>query len=281
MPSFNRDRSPINLIFNIFMLYMGFCCPMAGLFIGCHYFFFPRWPCYMSSLVPPEHFTFPLYIFFGFMYVLALQMLWSLLLTTAVAVFTVGYYMWFLTTEYFCFPDNPKGPQGIQAKKLWKCQKACPGFRSFESIPFQYRKLQILHLNMLEICSSFIVPMQMIITKLGLFCNFSLIKYRHMLNMTNTVILLFWSVGSTIIALIALTFCANVHVKTTKMLKTMKTKNWGSSLKNMIIKKFIRSCKPLSYGYGRMYVIRKVSVFKFLRHLTRGTFRLLLTLKKH
>lgn len=280
MPSFNRGRSSINIIFNLFFVWLGFLCPMAGLFIGCHYFFFPRWPCYFSSLIPIEYFTFPVYIFFGFGYVAGLQMLWSLLFTNTIFLTTVGYYMWFLTTEYFCFPDTGKPPPGIQAMKIWKCQKTRRGFRSFQSIPFQYRKLQIFHLNFMEVCSSFIVPLQTIITKLGLFCNVSLIKYRHILNIANTVILMFWSFGSTMIALVALTLCAHLHVKTTKMLKTIKNKDWGSPQKNKVMKKFVRSCTPISYGYGRIYVIRKVSVLKFLRHLTRGTFRLLLTLKK-
>ncbi|CAL8140550.1 unnamed protein product [Orchesella dallaii] len=46
------------------------------------------------------------------------------------------------------------------------------------------------------------------------------------------------------------------------------------------MKRFRRSCKPISLGTDGMYVIRPISVLKFLRGNIRGTMRALLSLRK-
>lgn len=280
MPTFNPNHSIRNWIFDGLIFCMCLMSPIYGLVISSHYVFFPDWPSYMTSLVPQQHRTWHVYVTFGMVYFVALQMIWAALTVGCIIIFTFGWFTWLVTDEYFCFPEQSRRPpQGIQAKQIWSQQRAIPAFRSFELFPFKYRELEIIILNFMEVFSPIIIPLQTAITILGIFCNVSLIKYNELLNAANTCLLLIWSGGGTTCALIALTFCGMTHNKSVRMLRTMRAKNWGSKERNSIMKRFVRSCKPLSYGYGRMYIIRKISVFKFMRHLTRGTFRCLLTLK--
>lgn len=279
MPYFDPNLSCANYVFDAMITSGTILAPACGFFISCHYLFYPHWPCYVSSLVPPEEFTFTIWLCSGIFYFCVLQIIWAVLLIQGVCFLTYGWYMYLISHEYYCFAETARGPPGKRAQRVWSMQKNTKAFRSYEEFPLRYRQFQILHLNFMEVFSSMIIPMQGTITNLALFCNFSLIKYNDIMNMTNTAILLIWSVGGTVNWLVALTFTGSMYTKSVRSLNTVKNKDWGSKTKNMVMKRFAKSCKPLSYGYGRMYVIRMVSVLKFIRHLTRGTFRVLLTLK--
>lgn len=57
--------------------------------------------------------------------------------------------------------------------------------------------------------------------------------------------------------------------------------NWRSAFEQKFIKKFRKSCKPLLLAYGTQYVVRNKSLLMFYKGVIRGTFRMLLSLKRY
>ncbi|CAL8081086.1 unnamed protein product [Orchesella dallaii] len=271
MPTFDPNVSCDSWIFDIFLTGIGALFPLFGLIISCHYLLFPHWPVYLSSLVDPEDLTIDILLASGLIYFYGLQMIWAFLLNVCVVLLTIGRYCWLLADEFYC-------DDGSQGKKILY-QKTTSAFHQMDTYRLYYRQFEILHVNVLQVFSFIIVPGQALILNLALFCNFSLVRYSELMNVTNAFILLLWSIGGSFAAFLGLHYCGSMYNKSVKVLRSIGNKNWGSSHNNKLMKKFAKSCKPISYGYGRMYVIRKISVFKFFLSLIRGTFRALLTIK--
>ncbi|CAL8140113.1 unnamed protein product [Orchesella dallaii] len=269
MPDFNAEKYKVNKLFSGILMALTIYCPICGFIISCHYIPFYDWPVYLISNVPQEYRSFPLIIVFGIDYFYALQMTWSLLLINAVCLLTTGLYNWLLLNEFVCRNGEVQG------------QKTVSRFRDISEIQVNYRKFELMNLKLLKLYCGIIIPLEGVILNLALFSNFSLIMYKHLLTPINAAILVLWTVAGTGFVLVGLTYCGALYLKGVKVLGSMKKKDWGSARNNKLMKKFVKSCIPIQIGYGRMYVIRKVSVFKFLRSLTKGTVRVLLMCKKH
>ncbi|CAL8085587.1 unnamed protein product [Orchesella dallaii] len=98
---------------------------------------------------------------------------------------------------------------------------------------------------------------------------------------TILIILSFWAGGGVTATFILLEVCSNLYKLTQRALASMKRrKDWGSIRETKYMKKFVKSCKPLSIGYGNTYVIRKKSVLNFFKFVARGTFRALCAKKR-
>ncbi|CAL8140109.1 unnamed protein product [Orchesella dallaii] len=270
MPSFNSEEYLVNKLLNGMLMVITVGCPFCGFLVSCHYILFYDWSVYLISIVPQEYKTWPLITFFGLDYFYGLQTVWAVMLNTCVYFTTTGLYNWLMLREFFCSNDGTVNGQKTSRK-----------FRDISVIQVNYRKFEMMQLKHVRLYCGILIPFEGVILNLALFCNVSLIRYNHLISLINVGILLIWTVGGTGFVLIGLTYCGALYNKGVKVLGSMKKKDWGSAFNNKLMKKFVKSCIPIQIGYGRMYVIRNVSVFKFLRSFTRGTVRVLLMCKKH
>ncbi|CAL8140111.1 unnamed protein product [Orchesella dallaii] len=268
MPTFNSEECLVNKLFNGILIAITVACPLCGLFVNCHYILFQDWSVYPISIVPQQYRTWPVIILFGLDYFYMLQTVWAVVLTNSTYFMTTGFYNWLMLNEFLC------------SNGRLNAQKRMSKFRDISVIQLNYRKFEMLQIKHLRLVCGTIIPLERVILNLALFCNFCLIAYKPLLAPINTGILLVWSVGGTVFALIGLTYCGALYNKGVKVLGSIKKKDWGSARNNKLIKMFVKSCIPIQIGYGRMYVLRKVNVLKFLRSLTRGTIRVLLMWKK-
>lgn len=274
MPNFHPNNSWSNWLLDTMIVSFWLGCIACGILIAGHYVFFPYWPCYFTALLPPENRHFAILTLYGIQYFYMLQCIWAIINIQGTFILTYGWYIFQISHEYFCFNNEISAKSQL---KRWQRQKTIAGFRTIEEFPRRYRQFQILHVNFEQIFCKLIMPLEAVITFLAIFCNFSLIHHKNRLSPSNLAILLIWTVGVTGFWLTALSFCGIMYKKSAKTLVTIRKKHWGSRHLNLCMKKFVRSCHPISYGSGRMYVIRMLSTFKFIRHVSRGTFKALLT----
>lgn len=71
-----------------------------------------------------------------------------------------------------------------------------------------------------------------------------------------------------------------LFVNGSKTLKSWRSHQWGSANKDKIMKRFLRSCKPILLYYGKTFTIGRSNVLTFQKNVEVGTFRSLMLLKK-
>ncbi len=75
---------------------------------------------------------------------------------------------------------------------------------------------------------------------------------------------------------LVLTMGGYLHSNGLKILNSWKQSRWMSSLEIKVMTRFARSCTPIMICYGKVFVVRKVSLMVFVRGLSRGLVRALL-----
>ena len=190
---------------------------------------------------------------------------WSLLMSVGFLI--AAYFSVFLKIFPREFKPNQKQYNTINALR-------CPN-----NLPVQYRSLEVLHKNALEIAAPCIIPIQVIFTNLCLFCNFTLITQWNKMNTVTKAVLLLWTCAVLVAWITGLQFGGWMRLKSIQVLRSWYFYEWSKAdMKYM--RRFQRSCKPLAIRVGKMYCIKRNSVLTFLRGIVRGTFRALLTLHK-
>ncbi|CAL8146817.1 unnamed protein product [Orchesella dallaii] len=270
MPNWNPEADAGSRVFESLLMVAAIIFPFSGLIVSCHYILFSHWSSYAISVLPSNYQSTPFKIAFGVLWILFMQTIWAILLGCLLFMVTTARHTWLLLGEFHCGKDQ----QNIR-------KKTSNEFREIETIRFNYRKLELLHLKLTHLWREFILPMESLILMLGFFGNFTLITYTEILTPLNAVIILIWILIATSLVVLGLNFCGALYTRGFKVLSSMRNKDWGSRINNKIMKKFVKSCRPIQIGYGRMYAIRKLSVLKYMRALTKGTMRVLLTLKKY
>lgn len=279
MPHCDPSTSFHNKYFDFVIFSSGISFPLCGLVVSIHSVVYPDWSVYYTYLLPYH----PVWVrqvgrvFSAIRFIYALQSSWSLLVVIIELILINTRYIWLILTECVC-DDGRRSTRKIISNR----QHALPSLRKAENLRMIYIQLEILHNHFLDFTGVLIIPIYAIVLNLVLFSNFSLIRYWDKLNLVVTGILLIWSVYSALLLVVMFGFFGNVHSLGAKVLKTISNKEggWGRRIQTKEMKKFVKSRKLLSYGFEKIFVIRRISVLKFLKAATYGTFKLLLTIKK-
>ncbi|CAL8085446.1 unnamed protein product [Orchesella dallaii] len=272
MPTYNPNACPINQFIGLVLTVAGIFLILFSFLVGFQAVMVPHMAIFYTSLFTPSFLFstpvgFTIYILNVINYVWQTLMLYAFIIVLCDVILGVAPQFILLLREYICRP--------------LKYQKAIQEFRSVKNLPMLYRHMQILNILILDIVSFVIIPLQTISSYLAIYCNFVLIKQRNNMSLGLTTILSLWMAMSMIATLLLLEIAASLYQLTKKALISMKQKrNWGTQRDRKYMGKFVKSCRPLSIGYGKTYVIRKGSVLKFLKFVARGTFRTLLALKR-
>lgn len=274
MKSRNPNTCLKNRYFDILLYLIGKVMPLTGFLISLHCHFYPDWPVYLTSLVPPEHLKWYIRVGFSIGFWYGHQSAWAILQVVVVIFLLNIWYMLILFREFYCDDGRPL------SKRIIKSHQTSKGFREFETIKYYYLQLEILHIVWLDIVAIIFMPMNMVTNNVALFCNFNLIRDWQNINFSNAFVLLVWSVFSSVAVLVCFGFLGDIRSKGKRVLMSMRGKHWGSRMNNRCMAKFLRGRQPICYSYRRMYIIKRTSVLKFIKSVTRGTFRALLAIKK-
>lgn len=154
-------------------------------------------------------------------------------------------------------------------------------FRYIRNLPTNYRKFENTHHLFMSIAGYFFLPFSFYVNHYVFYCNFILICFIDKLDMHTVFGIIVWDFAAVVV------WCTMLHLGGIfREMSKESIRSWmvcrgkgGTEKKRKYLKKFAKSCRPLFVGTEGFIVMRKQSVLKFLRGMTRGTFRMLLTLK--
>jgi len=235
---------------------------------------FPRLPILMGYSVPEKHFTVLVRMFCTFTYSTNSFTIVANFMVIIVIVFMYFFYMTILVTEEFRTFGNGNNIVSHRYRTI----------SLLRTVPYtilEYRSTQILHQSFLEIFGFMLAPIHSLCTTIVIFCSFVIISYRHEIHSSEIFVLLLYIVVGGSYWFVVLEFGGLIYSKGGQVLLSWSVNDWGSAYNNKLMTKFRKSCPRFRINYGSTYVIRRTSVLAFVRSLSRGTFRALLTLVTH
>lgn len=155
-----------------------------------------------------------------------------------------------------------------------------PQFRKPRNIMLGYRVTQVMHQLTMYVVCHILVSTQSITTNLFVVSMYTLIRDGDRMNLFTKVNLFMWGSATAVYWCFILHFGGYVYLQGGNILKSWKRHDWGNRYHNRLMGKFRRSCRPLTISYQKMFTMRKLTMLRFVRGLTRGIFRMLLALGK-
>ncbi|CAL8070838.1 unnamed protein product [Orchesella dallaii] len=223
---------------------------------------FPRFPVLVGSIIPDAYFILPVRLI-----VTSLQIYVSVSIhiTTMMWVTTVYYYLCLVTP--ICTQELR-----MDGRKF----KTFRRLRTPEALIKVYRSLQLLNNLAMYICGPFVVPQQMIFSKFIVYNNYMQIVYSHQISLATASLLGFWALGFSFYWTVVLSFGGYLYCNTNRVLLSWKYHNWDCKKDTKLMSKFRKSCTPITIHFGTTFVIKRLTLLKFIRGATVSTFRILL-----
>jgi len=135
-----------------------------------------------------------------------------------------------------------------------------------------YRTFEVMHGVAMDLIGKLILPYYTIAGQFILFWNFSALREESL-----DVVLLLFSFISQLCTVFALEFSGRFSKNAILTVQSWKYMNC-SYFDKKCLNKFRKSCVPLRIETKGYFVIKRLTVLKFLRSIVKGTFRALLTL---
>ncbi|CAL8127886.1 unnamed protein product [Orchesella dallaii] len=147
---------------------------------------------------------------------------------------------------------------------------------------YTYRTVQVLQQQLNQVLGKILIPTQTVMGKIVVFSAFTVLTNGYRMRLTSIALLGGWSVVMAFAWCTILLMAGYLHLYGKRILLSWKYHEWESKREKSIMSKFRKSCKPIDVRLGNTFVIRRLTVLKFIRQLTRGFFRLMLMTKgKH
>ncbi|CAL8132167.1 unnamed protein product [Orchesella dallaii] len=239
----------------------------TSLLLSLVFIIFPQVPACFGNIIPPEYFTLPVRIVHTLYYVHMSTVIYANFSAVIAVLITYMFQM-------VPFVLNEFRMNGVQKYKTMR------GFRTARNIMLEYRSIQILHLAFMDVFGNILIPLHFLIMKLVVFSNVVVIRYHNEMHPGVMAMLGIWSILGTAFWCATLALGGYVFRKSLETRRSWKNWKWKSRFDGVIMAKFRKSCKQFMISYGNIYVIRRHSILKFMKGLTCGTFRVLLTIKK-
>ncbi len=242
-----------------------------GVLFSTIYFILPDSAIHLTSEISDPRFKYPIItISYG------LSVAWMSM--SVCALYTLSTFPLFMYIQ-FVIPIQAKEFR-VSAHHI-RGQRAIQILRTATHLPSMYRCMEYLTNVQNDVLSPGLIPIQTVILYLVLFCNTMLIQHWNRLNITLRIAFIVVTITGVCMWSLTLRTMGMLHVWNKKTLGSWKKHDWGKRKDTIYMKKFAKSCRPLSIEYKKYYLVRPKSVLKFLRGVSRGTFRaLLLSLKK-
>lgn len=152
-------------------------------------------------------------------------------------------------------------------------------FRSVAHFPLEYRKSELLHLLAMKIFGIYFIPFQSLAMNFVLYTNFVLIRHWDRLDYGTRLLTFAWSAGIQTFWYFVLHFGERFYSYSKRNRVSWKFMATKDSQEAKYMSKFRKSTRPLGLGYDGYFIIKPLSVLKFVKGVVRGTIRVLLTLQ--
>lgn len=228
---------------------------------------FPKNPNFPGSIVPDNwptliivfaRYLFPFYcVFFIYLTLLTFGGICFIYAVTVVPFVVLEFRVNRKPDRYFALPELRRPPL------LWHA----------------WRTAQVLQLKVNDLLGIFIVPTQALFGKMIVFGTYHLARHYSEMPHFSSMVLISWTASLGVFWCTVLLMGGYLYFYTGRVLNSWKYASWSELDKDerKIMKKFRKSCLPLSIGYGKTFVIKRLSVLKFIKGLSRSIFRILLT----
>lgn len=197
------------------------------------------------------------------------------------SVFTFTLYMNLVVLQAFCIVCGGTIVRFIicELNLQRKNYKSVASVRLPEKLILVHRSAQVfLQAYVLPVLGYLLVPAQAMITHMVMFACFLLTKHGDKVSQTMKSVVISWALLAAITWIAILELCGFIHSGGVGLLKSWKYHRWSCRKDKKLMSRFRKSCKPIMIHYGRTYGIRRITVLKFVRGLSKGIFRTLLTL---
>ncbi len=157
---------------------------------------------------------------------------------------------------------------------------ACPELRSPPLLWNAWRTVQIFQSKINDLLGVVIIPTQFLLGKLVVLIVFLIMKHGKELSTSKRVMWIAWAALAGLFWSLVLLMGGYIHLYGRKILDSWKYHKWVglTNLEKKQMKKFRKSCCPLSISYGKAYIIKRLTVLKFIRGIIAAIFRMLLTI---
>lgn len=243
---------------------------MCVFFAPCHLFFQPMSKMYVTSLFSEQwlntHQVLQLVI------LLPIIILYLFACIGIVTVYILHFQI-VLTYIFFLTPI------------LWKdlrlnlpSYRTAAELRSKINLTHEYRSIEIIHAMAVENYGPLILPFHTVFMLIAIFTSYVATRYWTVLNVTFISVLAFLAFVTVIFWAIVLIFGGFYFTQCTRTIKSWKHFE-GCKEDILYIKLFARSCKALKIGDQSRFKINNLSLLFFIKGVTRGIMRALLTLR--
>lgn len=245
--------------------------PSFTLAMAFHVIFFPDCPVYLTSLfiqgIPKS------------LALLRMVMVIPFALGYGVAVLGIGitlelHFQIMLAFIIFLTPIMSKD---LRANLSY--YRTSEQLRTLSNFVHEYRCLQIFHGIAMEIYGPLIIPFHSLASLLIVMGSSVLAAQRHELDWIIFLLILEVVLLTVVVWSGVLKFGGFYHKQWLKTVGSWKHFQWDKDDKNYL-KKFTKSCRALQIGDQSRFKFNKLSVLCYIRALTKGIVRTLLTLRK-
>jgi hypothetical protein len=142
----------------------------------------------------------------------------------------------------------------------------------------EYRKFEVLHLNVMDVIGWVILPEQALIADAIMFNNYTLITGGQELGVvTTTVLVIFAGILMTVWVTI-LEACGIFHKQAETLVESFKRGHWSDKKKDRLyMDKFRKSCRPLGFRSVGGFCIKRLTGVKFIKGIIVGTLKVAIT----
>jgi hypothetical protein len=166
------------------------------------------------------------------------------------------------------------------------CNELVRGRRSYNTnsrlrltnnLRLEYRKLEVLHLNVMDVAGWVILPEQALVADAIMFCNYALITGGEELGGVTTTVLVIFAVALMNAWVTILEAAGVYHKQAEALIESFKRGNVWHKKDRLYMDKFRKSCRPLGFRSGGGFCIKRLTGVKFVQGIVVGTLRVALT----
>lgn len=158
--------------------------------------------------------------------------------------------------------------------------RAVDTLRKPDNLIISYRMAQIVQQMINAVIGKLLIPTQATLTFSFVFGCCLIIKHKNELSAMAVITIVFWSIIPNIFWATFLCIGGYMHCQGKKILNSWRYDKWQTRKEKQLMAKRKKSCKPLTLNYETCFVIKNQSLLVFIRGLTRGLMRALLSIRK-
>ncbi len=263
-PNYDPNNDPYGKMVDLGLMVI-FITYFNSMVLSCFcYWMYPRAPMFIGSVIEgaPAIMDLPFSYFIPWFYMI---ILWANVFDIVGVFYGYGIYIVPFVVKEF----NMKR----------KSYKTIPELREPGNLIPAYRGVQILQQRVNHLAGEFLIPAEAVSTKLVIYSAYVLIKYgKGEKDSVANIVMIMYVVGGLGLWSGILFMGGVLQFYGIKVLNSWKYHQWPNKEQKKLMGKFRKSCKPMQFNYGKTYVIKRLSVLKYLRGLSRGILRALLAL---